>query len=600
MISRDIIFRIIKMTLAMVLLISVASVNAQVRRKHKTKHTTVQRHKAATHKKAAAKKQTVTKKVTVTPKPAPSADTTELPEDISGKNFTVTSSFTPVLRESSKINFSNSASLPAQQKVPLSYNVPAQNLTFSYRPAYLRPLAANIDTASLWRNTDFLKLGYGNYSSPYLEGGFSFGDGYTSAVTLHAKHTQSKGNLPLQQFSKTDIDASGTFAAGADNQVDARVYFNNNGQYEYAGLSPDISYSKDSLRRRYNDFGVKVGLSNKNQAADAINYHPTVAIDIFGGNRGEKETSFVIDAPFSKNLGESFKASLGVKADLTRYKTDTISTVNNNLFYISPAIQYNRPDFKLNVGITPSIDQSDFHVLPDLSLEAKIKDERFIFQAGWTGYYNKNTYRSLAAFNPWIIAPSDLYNTRASEVYGGFKGSAGEHFTYDAKLSYVQYKNALLFLNDELNTSEFDILKDTLSDLKIHGELGYNTNNFSLLAGVTGNAYNNIKHNDKAWGLPQVDITGSLRWTIVKNVMLKSDIDLMNGIYYRNADGKAKLLQRSADWNIGAEWSIVKYVSIWGQVNNLLNNRYERWNGYPVIGTNVQGGIIINFGQLEK
>ena len=210
-------FYFIKVSLIAILLIAITSVNAQVRRKHKAKHTTIQRHKAVTHKKASAKRQTVTKKVTVASKPAASADTTELPEDISGKNFTVTSSFTPVLRESSKINFSNSSSLPAAGKVPLSYNVPAQNLTFTYRPAYLRPLAANIDTASVWRNTDFLKLGYGNYSSLYIEGSYSFGDGYTSAVTLHAKHTPSKGSLPLQQFSNTDIDASGTFTAGEDN-----------------------------------------------------------------------------------------------------------------------------------------------------------------------------------------------------------------------------------------------------------------------------------------------------------------------------------------------------------------------------------------------
>ncbi|HEY0298902.1 MAG TPA: hypothetical protein VGB84_06750 [Arachidicoccus sp.] len=583
----------------------ISEANAQVKRKHKATQHTTQRHRSNPMRKAVPKKatskKTVTKSVAVKPKSSNTSDTAALPEDISGKNFTVTSSFTPTLRESSKINFSNSPALPTTDKIPLSYNVPAQNLTFAYYPAMLSPLAANIDTASLWRNTDFVKLGYGNYSSPYLEGGFSFGDGYNSAITLHAKHTSEKGNLPLQQFAKTAVDASGTFAVGQNNQIDARAYFNNGIQYEYANLLPGVNYDKDSLRRRYNDFGVRVGFSNKNTDGDEINYHPTVTINGFSGNRSEKETSFIIDAPFSKKIGESFNAKLGVTADLTRYKTDTISTVNNNLFYVSPAIQYIRPDFKFNIGVTPSIDNSSFHVLPDLSLEAKIKDERFIFQAGWTGYYNKNTYRSLTTYNPWIVAPNDLYNTRVNEVYGGFKGSAGAHFSYDAKLSYGKYYNTALFLNNVFNAGEFNVVNETaMNDLKLHGEVGYNTNSFALLAGITANDYSNIENNNKAWGLPKLDITGSLRWNIVKNVLLKSDIDLMNGVYYRDADGNAKQLKRSADWNVGAEWSIIKYVSLWAQVNNLLNNKYQRWNAYPVIGTNVLGGIIINFGQLEK
>ncbi|MDE1192769.1 MAG: hypothetical protein PW786_11605 [Arachidicoccus sp.] len=598
-------FRILQISIIIILLIGTGTVNAQVKRKHKTVQHTIQKHKKIIRSKKTAPKKsptkkTVTKNITVNKKPGVIQDTTTLPEDINGKNFTVTSSFTPTLRASSKINFSNSAALPAVEKIPLSYQIPAQNLTFTYRPAPLSPLAANIDTAIVWRNSDFVKLGYGNYSSPYLEGGFSFGDGTNSAVTLYAKHTQSKGNLPLQQFAKTDVDVSGTFAAGQNNQIDARVYFNNNIQYQYANLLPGVAYNKDSLRRRYNDFGIKVGLANKNTDDDELNYHPTVAADIFAGNRGEKETSFIIDAPFSKNLDESFKAKLGITADLTRYKTDTLSTVNNNLFYISPAIQYNISNFKLNIGVTPSIDNSDFHLLPDLSLEAKLKDERFIFQAGWKGYYNKNTYRSITAFNPWVIAPNDLYNTRANEVYGSFKGSAGDHFTYDAKLSYVKYTNALLYLNNDINSSEFDIIKDTMNDFKLHGEVGYNTNNFSLFAGITANSYSNIKNNDKAWGLPKMDITGSLRWNIIKNVLVKSDIDLMDGIYYKNITGETKQLKSSADWNAGAEWSIIKYVSLWAQVNNLLNNKYQRWNGYPVIGTQFLGGIIINFGQFEK
>jgi hypothetical protein len=32
-------------------------------------------------------------------------------------------------------------------------------------------------------------------------------------------------------------------------------------------------------------------------------------------------------------------------------------------------------------------------------------------------------------------------------------------------------------------------------------------------------------------------------------------------------------------------------------MNNLFNNRYERWNQYPVFGFNVLGGVTFAFNQ---
>jgi hypothetical protein len=66
---------------------------------------------------------------------------------------------------------------------------------------------------------------------------------------------------------------------------------------------------------------------------------------------------------------------------------------------------FKRSTFSLNAGITPSWDNSAFTLLPNFTALIKVKDENFVLQAGWTGYYQKNTFQSLAAFNPWISQP---------------------------------------------------------------------------------------------------------------------------------------------------------------------------------------------------
>ncbi|AYD48912.1 hypothetical protein D6B99_15620 [Arachidicoccus soli] len=578
--------------LLLLILFSLGSVQAQSRhrRKHRVKHP-VKKH-AVIHKRHA---------VVAVRSAEQKKDTATIPDAITSKNFTVTSAFTPSLRDASKINFSATTALPSPEKIPLSYNVPAQNLSFTYQPSFLRPLAANIDTASVWRNTDFVKLGYGNYSTPYLEGGFSFGDGYNSAITLHAKHVSSKGNLPLQQFSKTGIDASGVFALGEKNELEARAYFDHNNQYEYGGLIPGVNYDKDSLQRRYNDIGVKIGLNNKVKNTSAIDYRPTIAIDAFSGNRDEHESTLIIDAPFAKKISETFSAKLGITANISSYKADT-STVNNHLVYLSPSIAVNRPNFKLNVGVIPSFDNSSFHLLPNVTLDAKLRDERFIVQAGWIGYYNANTYRSLTRYNPWIEVPNNFYNTRVIEAYGGFKGAAGDHFTYNARASVLSLKDVPLFLNNVSGAREFAVLNESkMNDFRLHGELGYNAKeDFSLLVGLTMNNYTGLKNNAEPWGLVPIELTGSLHWNVLKHLLLKSDISINNGAQYQDASGQKQRLKGAADWNVGAEYHLIKNWDLWLQVNNLLNNKYERWVNYPVLGTNILGGIIFNFGDLKK
>src|ERR671920_436020 len=97
--------------------------------------------------------------------------------DTTNKTVLVTSAYKPVLKPAAKINFSAGSPAADSAKPSLTYNVPAQNLFFTYQPAALRPLALSIDTSFAWENSNFVKLGVGNYTTPYAETGLSFGDG---------------------------------------------------------------------------------------------------------------------------------------------------------------------------------------------------------------------------------------------------------------------------------------------------------------------------------------------------------------------------------------------------------------------------------------
>jgi hypothetical protein len=510
----------------------------------------------------------------------------------------VTSAFKPTLKQSAKINFSATPPIPDTTKPLLRYTVPSQNLFFSYQPIPLQPLALTLDTALNWRNENFIKVGYGNFTTPFVQAGFSFGDGRNSVINVHAKHISSKGKKPFQEYSFTNADAIGIFNDLNNNEWTAKVGFDNRTQYQYGYLPETLKFTKDSLLRRFTGITLQGGLRNRTVNTYGINYNPTIRMDIFNDNRNGKENNFVLNAPISKSIGQMFALQLGLTADFTKYTTNKV-TISNNLFYLSPALQFNTPNFKLNAGFTPSWDNKIFSLLPNFTADIKMKDEKFVLQAGWVGYYQKTTYQYLSTVNPFLEQPNFLLNTRIREQYAGFKGAAGNHLVYNARASYMKIGNQPLFVNDTASGRKFEVVNESdLKAIRIHGELGYTVQEkFSLTTAVNFTQYSQLALNAKPWGLIPFEVTGALRWNVLKDLIIKSDVFFWDGPQYRNKALGSQKQKAAFDMNAGAEFTVLPRLNVWLQFNNIFNNEYERWNQYPVLGFNVLGGIVYSFGK---
>ena len=132
--------------------------------------------------------------------------------------------------------------------------------------------------------------------------------------------------------------------------------------------------------------------------------------------------------------------------------------------------------------------------------------------------------------------------------------------------------------------------------IRLHGEIGYTVQEkFSLLAGATMTQYSDLQVNEKAWGMLPFEVNGALRWQVLKDLMVKSDVFFWDGAQYRNKALQDQKLKAAFDMNAGVEFTVLPKLNLWVQFNNLFNNRYQRWNQYPVLGFNVLGGIVYSF-----
>ena len=512
----------------------------------------------------------------------------------------IISSFRPTLRNASKINFSGSQLGADTSRPTLRYSIPSQNLFYAYEPVSLKPLPLNADTNLYLGNRRYLKAGIGSYSTPYFETGLSFGDGKTSLITLFGNYISSKGDIKNQDYSQLNVKAAISYFT-PKHEIYGSALVKNDNYYLYGYDHAVMDFKKEEIRQQLEEFAFKAGLRNTSSNNLGIRYDPNIGVSLFTNRNRASETTVKVQLPVEKNFGENVLAKVELIGEFTNYNTVDISPDNikikNNLIQLSPSLTFTRPLFKLHAGLTPVWNAGEYGVLPNIFFEAQLQEKVFLLQGGWVGKYNKNTYRNLTRLNPYLDPVLFQMNTRETEFYGGLKTSIGSHLNASAKVSFITYKDMPLFINDTSSDNKSFLITNEpkMNNFRIHGDVSYvNQDKFTISAGFNVNAYTGLNVNQKAWHTIPLEVTGSFRWHAFEKMVLKSDLYIFEG---GNALGRGGSipLQGGFDLSAGAEYKINKQFSAWLDVNNILNDKYERWNNYPVYGLNVLGGIIIRF-----
>ena len=512
----------------------------------------------------------------------------------------ITSSYKPVLRNAVKINFSASHLNADTIKPKMNYTVPSQNLFYAYQPISLRPLALQQDTNLYLGIRNYIKVGYGNYSTPYVNAGFSFGDGKKMLVNLYANYISSKGKISNQDYTQLQIKANAIFFT-PKNEVYVGAQLSQNNNYLYGYNHSLYTFKKDSVRQQFQDLVLTGGVRNTTSGEYGISYNSNITVINFTNKNKVNESTVIANAPITKTFGDAFMLKIDAKADITSYTTKNLASnikFSNNVFQIAPSIAISSPRFSINAGIVPTWNNGLFVWLPNVFAEAQVKEKIFLIQAGWIGRYTKNTYRNLTALNPFLTTIPFQKNTKEIEYYGGIKATVGKHFSFNLKGGIVSFNDMPLFINDTATDNKaFNISNEkSVQSLRIHGDLSFiNQDKFTLTAGLTFNGYTLLQSNAKAWNTVPMEITSSLRWWAFKQVLLKADLYAFSGGNYLTKGNKAQSFSGGTDISVGAEFKVNNRFSAWIDINNIANQKYQRWHAYEVYGLNVLGGIRVSF-----
>ncbi len=529
------------------------------------------------------------------------------------------------------------AKVPKTETKTRSYNydVSSTQLDVSYEPPTLKPLSMQGE-----KNPEsykgFLKAGYGVPTSLYGELGYVHSFGKTrkrsasrgrsrgtssrssssrssvatsnTQVGIHLLHHDAQAtDRENQQFSSTGAELFFQTATAQGFAIYGDVGYRLQNRFFYGYDQDSISFTEDEARRRYKTLTASAGIKNSQSNELGIDYkaelsfynHQDERMDLLSINPND-ENGFLIDLGASKYLDGKQKIGIDLQTDYTRYLKDcaicSINPVELTNSQIRPYVNLSFGSVRADLGANIALSQEEFTFFPDIELAAQVAGNRFIAYVGADGGLQKNTFRSITDYNPFVAPALDsLWNSEVRRYYGGLKGQI-KQFSYEGQVGYKQVKNLPLYLNDLADQRFFNVLTDDVNIISIGGTVKAQVTSYlSAAISLTQNVYD-LEVEEEPWHLPSFEANATLKFVSPdQKIHVTGELFMEDAVPYRSIEGEVLQTNALFDINLGAEYFVTKNIGLFASLNNLAANERQRWNQYPQLGINVMGGVTARF-----
>ena len=299
--------------------------------------------------------------------------------------------------------------------------------------------------------------------------------------------------------------------------------------------------------------------------------------------------------------------------DFNFWQTYSVLTVN-------PYYSIERPEFNVRLGLKTSLSFVHGKLMnpsPDISAEWKAVPKYLSFYGGLTGDYEVNTLDKIATENPYLFSDLKVNDTYTPvDLFVGMKLKPLYNLLLDAFIESKQISNQYFYVNkaysltpaysltsayipypqadSTIYSNRFNVVYSSATQTKMGIRANYNYKN--LVNVEMKWAYNswNVDNQQYAWNMPKYD--AQLNTDIHINDNLTVSVNMFyEGLRYAKLGDMAILMNDKVDINLGAAYSYNNWLTVFGKINNLINNQYQNYYGYDVQGTNMMIGAAFSF-----
>lgn len=482
-----------------------------------------------------------------------------------------------------------------------------------------------------------LKLGIGNYYTPYGELFYNVQPEKNSNFGMHFKHLSSWGKINLLNDDKVKAPRSENLAELFGQKffrrstLTGRLSYNRHA-FNYYGYTGDplsdeqkevmIPYFGD--KQHFSQGTADINLKSGKSYNSDINYDLGVNYHYFVTKTDQKEHQTV----FSVDLNKKFDNTIGLlNSSLTYYRaegirnriTDNLGQKQQVLFRIDPSVMWKTDNAKLQLGLNTAMlfdDDEDASIMmfPKVNAEWSPVQEVLTLFAGMDGYFLHNTYSAIAAENTYVEPFHDIANAKVSYLFsGGIKGklSSKTNFVTQAAYSLVKDQHFYVTEGDDFTNpasvlrrldNTFSVQYDDVNVFKLSAELLHSVSeNFSIH--LAGNYYSyTLDSIEKAWHMPNFDFTFSGIYKPAEQLKFTADIFVVGkrtALITEPESSSVPSLQVDMDpiidLNVGGEYQFTERLNFFAKLNNFGFQKYEQWLGYTNKGFNWLAGLSYTF-----
>ena len=466
----------------------------------------------------------------------------------------------------------------------------------------MRPLRIKDERLSkLYGN--YVKAGFGNFVTPYLEGFFNSKRSKEYSYGAHLNFLRS-GRGPVDGSNsgsgKFDLDLFGKYFTpvvtfSGDLGFDQR-------KYNFYGYDEGQEIDEDTLKQHFNNFYMKFSMQNSREKSD-FNYFGGVRIDYLKDKKEASESDAQLTVKLEYTLSDqSFVKLDGYIANITR-QDSRIDKQSRNLSRIKPTFGFEYEGFKISAGFNTvfendSIDDENMHFYPVARASYPFSDNVELY-AGIGGDIEKNTLRTLSEENPYLNDNVAIFHTNKTfEFYGGLNGKLSKKLGTMVGFSASNYQNMYFFVNSPEDRSKFDIIYDrgNTAVFNLFGQLSFNTNEIfriMMKADYWGYSTDEV---DEAWHKPSYRFTTLSSYNLYGKFLFTLEAFAMGGIKgYDSVNDETVELNPFFDLNFKTDYLISDQVSAFVQFNNIFSKEYELFYRYPSRGLQFMLGVTYSF-----
>lgn len=236
----------------------------------------------------------------------------------------------------------------------------------------------------------------------------------------------------------------------------------------------------------------------------------------------------------------------------------------------------------------------EYYVFPRVNLQAEVLRRTLAVYGGWDGRAHQHTLQSLLQEAPWLTLQQELRLSGENRGYVGMQGALVGKLQYRVEGSLAFINDALQFERDStatlvnVNGAELAALQvgyaEQITRTSVRGELNLPLKDLTISTYAQFNAF----AGDNFIGAEGRNL-GALVSYRINELSLSTNVKHVGGRY----DGAGYTLDNYIDWSAQVNYEINDNLSVSLRGFNLLNQKYDLWEGYQVRGT--RGLFVMNY-----